>query len=1255
MNIRIPILLCILLVSNIVFGADEIHWTFTGQDSITFDWRGIEDAVSFRLSTATPPYTYTTVSAYHPTPLPTSSVGPFWEAQITGLQPGTLYYYAIGNGAEHTFQTPPLPGESDFTVYVEGDVGSTRTWPVVGDVQKIIGNVYGNGYANFSLIVGDLSYADPNGTADVDQHFNDVMLWSQDAAYMPAWGNHEWDKSSTVPDNFYNYAGRFAFPNAQTSPGTSLVYNYYPGEDWYWFDYGNVRFVAYPELYSSGTRSDWNTKVQPIMAAAQADPYIKFIVTFGHSPTYSCSSGNTELKNYLDAMALNYSKYVLDLSGHHHFYQRSDPSKTYGVTHVIAGTGHTSPSSICTTPPSWSAFQVKQPGALKLHFAATHIDGEFICAPVSTVCSAAGAVVDSFVIGSAPLSVNITAPAAGATVSGTAFTVSASTSVNTGVAGVQFKLDGVNLGSEDTTAPYSVAWDTTTALDRGYALTAEARDTAGNVTTSSPVSVTVNNSVVDATPPTVSLSAPADGTTVSGSSVTVSASAADNFAVAGVQFKLDGANLGSEDTTAPYSISWDTATALDGGHALTAVALDATGNAATSSAVSVAVNNAVDTAPPTVSMTAPAAGATVSGTAATVSASASDNIGVAGVQFKLDGVNLGAEDTAAPYSISWDTTEVLDGGHTLTAAVRDAAGNITTPDAVSVTVDNSAFSNSSGSLTHQWKFDEISGTTALDSVGASNAVLNNAAWIAGNKDNAVSFNGTNASGDAGKIDFGTGNFTVAHWVNVNGFKNYAGIFNNRSSTSGNIGFLTRTDGTSALTALIDFGATSKNVAFAGAVTGTWYHVAVSVDRAGFMKLYVNAVLIGQADISAFSATSITNTDNVRLGRSQSSDYFNGGIDDLRIYNRVLSAADISNIYHDVDTTPPTVSMTAPVSGEFISGTVSLSATATDNVGVAGVQFKLDGVNLGGEVTTITLPLDYLSSWDTGTVPNGEYTLTAVARDAAGNAKASSAVLVTVDNAVADTTLPTVSMIAPASGASVSGTIPVSADAADNTGVVSVQFQLDGANLGAEVTAAPYSLVWDTGTALDGNHSLTAVARDAAGNTATSSIVSVTVNNPVADTILPIVSMAAPANGASVSGTIPVSADAADNIGIVGVQFQLDGANLGAEVTAAPYLIAWDTAMVLDGSHVLTAVARDAAGNTATSVAVSVTVNNPVVDTILPTVSLTAPANGASVSGTIPVSADAADNIGVVGVQFQLDGANLGAEVTAAPYSLAWDT
>lgn len=98
----------------------------------------------------------------------------------------------------------------------------------------------------------------------------------------------------------------------------------------------------------------------------------------------------------------------------------------------------------------------------------------------------------------------------------------------------------------------------------------------------------------------------------------------------------------------------------------------------------------VDTASPAVSITPPSG--TLSGTV-TLAATASDNLGVAGVQFKLDGANLGAEDTSSPYSVAWNTATASNGTHTLTAVARDAAGNSTTSGSVIVTVGNLATFN----------------------------------------------------------------------------------------------------------------------------------------------------------------------------------------------------------------------------------------------------------------------------------------------------------------------------------------------------------------------------------------------------------------------------------------------------------------------------------------------------------------------------------------------------------------------------------
>src|SRR3989442_195846 len=187
-----------------------------------------------------------------------------------------------------------------------------------------------------------------------------------------------------------------------------------------------------------------------------------------------------------------------------------------------------------------------------------------------------------------------------------------------------------------------------------------------------------------------------------------------------------------------------------------------------------------------------------------------------------------------------------------------------------------------------------------------------------------------------------------------------------------------------------------------------------------------------------------------------------------------------------------------------------------------------------------------------------------------------------------TSSPAVSVTSPIPGATRRGAITVFATASDNVGVAGVQFKLDSANLGAEVSVAPYVMSWDTRSAANGAHTLTAVARDAAWNIGTAAPVSVTVAN---DNIAPTVSIRAPVSGATVRGTITVAATATDNVSVAGVQFKLDGLNLGADVTTAPYVVSWNTTTVLKGAHTLTAVARDAADNASISSAVTVTVKN----------------------------------------------------------------
>ena len=158
---------------------------------------------------------------------------------------------------------------------------------------------------------------------------------------------------------------------------------------------------------------------------------------------------------------------------------------------------------------------------------------------------------------------------------------------------------------------------------------------------------------------------------------------ADNFfplSLDDVGFVNRGAGDYRLDSSSPYHNA-----ATDGsdvGANITAL------DASTAGAISGIPPAGSDTSPPTTVLTAPADGATVSGSAVMVSATASDNVGVTTVQFRLDGVALGGPLTTPPYSIIWDTTTATNGSHTLTAQAFDVASNVGTSVPVTVTVSN---------------------------------------------------------------------------------------------------------------------------------------------------------------------------------------------------------------------------------------------------------------------------------------------------------------------------------------------------------------------------------------------------------------------------------------------------------------------------------------------------------------------------------------------------------------------------------------
>lgn len=197
---------------------------------------------------------------------------------------------------------------------------------------------------------------------------------------------------------------------------------------------------------------------------------------------------------------------------------------------------------------------------------------------------------------------------------------------------------------------------------------------------------------------------------------------------------------------------------------------------------------------------------------------------------------------------------------------------------------------------------------------------------------------------------------------------------------------------------------------------------------------------------------------------------------------------------------------------------------------------------------------------------------------AGRVNAARAVAM-AQSIVVDTTPPTVSLTDPASGATVTGMVVISATASDNVGVSRVEFYVNNVLLSTS-QAAPYQATWDTTRASNGTATLTAYAYDTSGNRSQVATASVTVSNPVPqDTTPPTARITSPANGAVVSGaTTKILGTASDNVGVTQLIVNVDGKDICTAANANSISCSWNTKKAARGSHTLTLIARDAAGN-----------------------------------------------------------------------------
>ena len=435
----------------------------------------------------------------------------------------------------------------------------------------------------------------------------------------------------------------------------------------------------------------------------------------------------------------------------------------------------------------------------------------------------------------------------------------------------------------------------------------------------------------------------------------------------------------------------------------------------------------------------------------------------------------------------------------------------------------------SGLIAH-YTFDTADNNIALDSAGNSNGtIINGAELVSGTVGSgALLFDGVNDYVNILHSDsLNTPQaITLSFWVKVppnqpisKGLMSKSGVFHFRSveNNAGPTFYTRNSDNT-----LRGFGigrSLQDNI---------WHHITFTYDSNATQpksRVYLDGIQAG-SDNGQVGLLAV-NTNDIKIGLGFSSDYFNGYIDDVRIYNRALAPDEVitlkdlagtdGGVQVSTDNINPTVSFTAPTPGSTMTDTVTITAEAVDAGGVKSVQFKLDGANLQAADTTAP----YSITWDTKNVSNGAHELRAVVTDMAGNTNFA-AINVSVSNQIlveeipVDTAPPQISSIEAKSNDSSTAVITwITNEAADTR----VEYGLT--NLYGTFTSLITSKVTNHSQTLTGLTASTTyyyrvISKDSLGNVASSSgLLSFTTEDSNIDISAPIISGGSPGSSLDV--------------------------------------------------------------------------------------------------------------------------------------------
>lgn len=907
----------------------------------------------------------------------------------------------------------------------------------------------------------------------------------------------------------------------------------------------------------------------------------------------------------------------------------------------------------------------------------------------------------SFVSDSVPPTVAITNPLDASTVQGVV-SIEADATDDNAVAEVQFKLGGANLGAADTIAPYSVSWDTTSLFDGPQTLTAVATDTAGNITTSAPITVNTNN------PAKIILNQPTAGQNISATQVTATYTRAGDWTTGQhVHFRLDGGPT-RMDLNADGNQSYTFSDVPGGNHTLEYIVADGSHVEQPGSGGTVLfTTTAPDVTPPTVAITAPANNATVQNTI-TVTADATDETGVLGVQFMLDGTALGTEDTVAPYGVTWNTTTAGNGTHTLTARARDSL-NQTTSTTVTITIQNTDPRAVLGEWSPLMNWDSFVAVHAT--LFHTGEILMWDAWDTGVTDarlwNPTTNTWTNVplsipSSElfcAGQATGATGDLVVMGGHSESGslgtktiymFNPISKVWNRKVD----MGFARWYP---SVTQMAD----NRMVTFSGqSVAGTW------VNKPEIFNPTTNTITQLPFNTPELEEIQYPQTTLLPSGKIMSVSTENGGV---MVYDPANSS------WNRVGTTErPYGVWTSFTPGKYLITGGSNMFNIPDSPNTIPSQPTTRILDMTGGTPVWS---------DGGTMHHGR-SYHNVTMLPTGKALAVGGASVVSDFARADQSTVTTEMWDPATTSwtemasparprmyhSISMLLPDGRVLSAGGGRLSPATDQENAQIYSPpyMFQGPRPTITSAPSTISHNSTMDLVTPNAANisKITMSSLASVThttdwnqhfmelsftrngdtltINTPASTAIAPenyymvfivdangvpseakIVKLGAPDTTAPIIGNVQAS-----NIG--GTTATVSWATDEAADTQIEYgtttsygsSTALNPALITEHTQNLTSLnpgtlyhyrvkSRDGAGNLAVSG--DRTFTTTALDTQPPTANLTAPANGSTVSATVNVTADAADNIGVTGVQFKLDGVNLGNEDTSSPYSVSWNT